>query len=78
MLVKSVFKVISVYETKFACKNFGYERGEEPIFQVRGGEKKGGGTKIFPKSKGGNQSLTHYDELTYLLTLHVTNSVSLY
>ena len=62
MVVKSVFTVISVNKTKIAyigaqkvLRNFGYKRGE-PNFQVWGGGKKGVGTKIFPKSKGGNQS----------------------
>ena len=54
MLVKSVFTVISVYETKFARKNFSEildTKGREPIFQVWGGGKKGG-NQNFPKILG--------------------------
>ena len=56
MLVKSVFTVISVYETKFARKNFSEisdTKGGEPIFQVWGGGKKKGGNQIFSKILGG-------------------------
>ena len=68
MVEKSVFIVISVCKTKIAwinaqklLRNFGCKR-RGPIFQVWGGEKEGGGTKIFFKILGGNQSLTHYGE----------------
>ena len=56
MLVKSVFTVISVYETKIARKNFSEisdTKGGNQLFKVGVGEKKGGGTQIFSKIKGG-------------------------
>ena len=63
MVVKSGFTVISVYKTDLltlARKNFSEisdTKGEEPIFQVWGGEKKGGNSN-FSKIKGGGTRLS--------------------
>ena len=67
MVVKSVFTVISVCKTKLlklARKNFSEISdtkggGGNQFFKFGMGEKKGGGTQIFQKSKGGNQTVPY-------------------
>ena len=52
---------------KLARKNFSEildtKGGGNQFFKFGVGEKKEGGTKIFPKSQGGNQSHTHYGSI---------------